>query len=406
MTSTDIGVSEASTQPLGLSLQRNGDGTWNAPAASSFGTCNDPDAPPPAEVASVLVSPDSATIVEGGTRKFTAVAFDSADQPIAGVAFTWSSTDISVVSIDASGLASGVAAGNTTIAATAPNGVTDSAAVQVDEPPPPPEPTEVRFTELHYDNFGTDANEAIEIEGPAGRDLSGWSVVLYNGSNGAPYSTRALSGAIPSGCGDRGVAVLFYPQDGIQNGSPDALALIDGAGAVVEFLSYEGTLAAIDGPAAGMVSIDIGAAQVSSRAGLSLQRHPDHHWSLAQNSFGLCNGTPSEPVNTISITGRTGGDAVLPVGFEDQVFAAETDAAGVPVPTTFTWSSATPAIASIDQNGVFRALAPGTAVLVARAADGTTGSVAHAHARRRGEHDGALRRQHRVRHSGRHGPVR
>lgn len=376
ITSTDIGVTEVGTEPLGLSLQRNGDGSWKAAATHTFGICNDEDPLPPNEVASVVVEPDSATIIEGGTRRFTATAYDNATQPIAGVVFTWSSSNPSIVSIDSSGLATGIVAGEATITATAPNGVSDSAAVRVDAPPPPPEPPTVRFTEVHYDNLGTDANEAIEIEGPAGRDLAGWSIVLYNGTNGAAYSSRALSGTIPAGCGDRGVFVLFYPQDGIQNGSPDALALVDATGSVVEFLSYEGTMAAVDGPAGGMVSTDIGAAEISSRAGLSLQRHPDHHWSLAQNSFGLCNGTPSAAGSTISITGRAGGDAVLPVGFEDQLFAAKTDAAGAPVPTTFTWSSATPAIASVDQDGVFRALAPGTAVLVATAADGTAGSIA------------------------------
>src|SRR5215203_4184762 len=124
--------------------------------------------------------------------------------------------------------------------------------------PPPPEPGEVRVSELHYDNFGTDANEAIEIEGPADRDLSGWSVVLYNGSNGAAYNARVLSEVIPPSCGERGVVVLSYPPDGIQNGSPDGLALVDPSGTVVEFLSYEGALTATDGPAAGMVATDIG----------------------------------------------------------------------------------------------------------------------------------------------------
>ena len=44
--------------------------------------------------------------------------------------------------------------------------------------------TTVFINEIHYDNVGTDAGEAIEIAGPAGTDLTGWSVVLYNGSNG------------------------------------------------------------------------------------------------------------------------------------------------------------------------------------------------------------------------------
>ena len=49
--------------------------------------------------------------------------------------------------------------------------------------------TSVFINELHYDNDGTDAGEAIEIAGPAGTDLTGWSLVLYNGNGGAPYTT-------------------------------------------------------------------------------------------------------------------------------------------------------------------------------------------------------------------------
>jgi hypothetical protein len=39
------------------------------------------------------------------------------------------------------------------------------------------------INEIHYDNVGTDAGEAVEIAGPAGTDLSGWKIVRYNGSD-------------------------------------------------------------------------------------------------------------------------------------------------------------------------------------------------------------------------------
>src|SRR4051812_30127275 len=106
----------------------------------------------------------------------------------------------------------------------------------------------VRFSEIHYDNAGADTGEAIEIAGAAGTDLSGWRVVLYNGSNGLAYDTKTLSGALPATCGARGVSVINYPANGIQNGAPDSMALVDAGGVVVEFLSYEGTMAAADGP--------------------------------------------------------------------------------------------------------------------------------------------------------------
>src|SRR6185436_9316816 len=140
----------------------------------------------------------------------------------------------------------------------------------------------VRISEFHYDNVGTDAGEAVEISGPAGTDLSGWKLVLYSGNSTsrAPYTTTNLAGTIPATCGTRGVVVINYPSNGIQNGAstdagidPDGFALVDAAAAVVEFLSYEGSFVAASGPATGMTSTDIGVREIASTPlGQSLQR--------------------------------------------------------------------------------------------------------------------------------------
>lgn len=379
LVSADIGVAQNGSEPLGSSLQRNGAGVWRAaatpPDTNMFGVCNDNDEPPPPEeVASVTVSPASATVVVGGTQTFAAAAFDAANQPIASATFTWSTTVPTVASVSASGVATGLTPGDAGIVATAANGVADTAELHVDPAPPPPGLPETRFSEIHYDNFGTDANEAIEIEGPAGTDLTGWSVVLYNGNGGVTYNTRVLGGAIAAACDARGVVLLSYPQDGIQNGSPDGLALIDATGLVVEFLSYEGTFTATNGPAAGMPSTDIGVLEASAPVGQSLQRDAAGVWSgPSANTLGFCNSTPPPPPsNTITFTGRLATDPALPVGFQDQLFATLRDGTGNPVLTTFTWSSETPTVASIDQDGVMTALDAGTAMFRATAAEGTT----------------------------------
>ena len=71
-------------------------------------------------------------------------------------------------------------------------------------------PADVFINEIHYDNDSTDANEAIEIAGPAGTDLSGWSLVLYNGANGQVYDTDALSGVIPDQQNGFGTLLFTY----------------------------------------------------------------------------------------------------------------------------------------------------------------------------------------------------
>ncbi|MGC3955028.1 MAG: ExeM/NucH family extracellular endonuclease [Propionicimonas sp.] len=147
----------------------------------------------------------------------------------------------------------------------------------------------VFISELHYDNAGADVDEAVEVFGPAGTDLTGWSIVLYNGSGGASYGTLPLTGQIPDLAGGYGVVVA--PAAGLQNGAPDGLALVDAGGAVVEFLSYEGTFTASNGPAAGLASTDIGVNQPGTGpVGFSLQLAgclADPQWQPeSANTFG------------------------------------------------------------------------------------------------------------------------
>lgn len=152
----------------------------------------------------------------------------------------------------------------------------------------------VFINELHYDNTGTDVGERIEVAGPAGTSLAGWSIVLYNGSDGRPYDTLPLAGALPDHCGGHGTAVVAPNQ--IQNGDPDGLALVDN-GTVVQFLSYEGSFTAVAGPAQGMTSVDIGVYESSGTPiGHSLQltghgsTYSDFTWQPpASDSFGACN---------------------------------------------------------------------------------------------------------------------
>ena len=372
--SADIGVRELGTEAVGLSLARGEDGLWLGPAASTFGACNDGDPEPPAEVVSVTVTPASTSLNVGATVQLTATAQDSGGQAIPGAVFTWSSSVPGVAGVSSSGLVTGLAAGDTTITATAANGVSGTSAVHVNTGPPP-SGSLVRFSEIHYDNSGADVGEAIEIVGPAGTDISGYSIVLYNLTGGAVYNTRVLSGMLPASCDTRGVLSFDYPVDGIQNGPQDGFALVDNTGAVVEFLSYEGVLTASNGPAAGLTSVDIGVAEGSGGPGSSLQRDSGNTWRAAPSSFGACNAEGPVGGNSVRFSGRFGTDPALPVAYQDQLFATLVDINNQAIPSTFVWTSDTPAVASIDQNGVFTALTAGSAILRATAADGTSGTI-------------------------------
>lgn len=129
------------------------------------------------------------------------------------------------------------------------------------------------INELHYDNASADAGEGVEIAGPAGQDLSGWSIVPYNGNGGGISGSAAtvnLTGTIPNQL--NGFGTRWFPMTGLENGAPDGIALVDDAGVVVQFLSYEGSFAATAGPANGVTSTNLPVDEEPAPAvGLSLQ---------------------------------------------------------------------------------------------------------------------------------------
>lgn len=118
------------------------------------------------------------------------------------------------------------------------------------------------INEIHYDNSGADTGEFVEIAGEAGLSVSGWDIVAYNGSSGASYKTTALSGTIPDQ--DNGFGTLAFSISNLQNGAPDGIALVDDLGTTIQFLSYEGSFTATNGPADGLTSTDIGVSESGS----------------------------------------------------------------------------------------------------------------------------------------------
>ena len=158
-------------------------------------------------------------------------------------------------------------------------------------------PVVLEITELHYDNIGGDVGEGVEVSGPEGFDVTGWSIVLYNGSatQRNVYDSVTLAGIIPTG----GAFTVYIA--GIQNGSPDGIALVDDTGAVVEFLSYEGSFVAASGPASGMTSTDIGVEEPSDTPiGYSLQKVAGVWQVPAPNTFAPELG-PTGPDCTVGV---------------------------------------------------------------------------------------------------------
>jgi endonuclease I len=195
----------------------------------------------------------------------------------------------------------------------------------------------VWINEIHYDNGGTDVGEAVELAGDAGTSLAGWSVQLYNGADGAVYATYALTGVVPGNCGAFGVVAVATP--GIQNGSPDGVALVDAGGRLVQFLSYEGRFRAKSGPARRKDSVDIGVAESGAEpSGQSLQlagsgaAYADFVWTTPFDAtFGACNADQTFPGmdEPPGVTGTTPADGAQNVAIDASVTIAFSEAVSV-----------------------------------------------------------------------------
>src|SRR5437899_4050454 len=84
----------------------------------ALGSCSKSPPVGPTPVASVAVTPPSATIVTAGSVSLTATPKDAAGAPITGRTVTWSSDNTADATVSGSGLVSGVAAGGADITAT------------------------------------------------------------------------------------------------------------------------------------------------------------------------------------------------------------------------------------------------------------------------------------------------
>jgi endonuclease I len=196
-------------------------------------------------------------------------------------------------------------------------------------------PAAVFINEFHYDDATSsgDVGERIEVVATAGETLSNYRIYLYNGSTPSSATTYdndlVPAGSVVTCGGSVRIATLSYPTNGIQNGSNDGFALVDGSGTVVQFLSYEGGITASNGPASGKTSTNLPVSESgSAAAGTSLQlsgngsAYSQFTWqSSASQTFGACNNgqtftgsAPNTPPSVSSTTPSNGSTSFPAAG--------------------------------------------------------------------------------------------
>lgn len=176
-----------------------------------------------------------------------------------------------------------------------------------------PAHAEVFINEIHYDDSALqgDVGERIEIVATAGEDLSTYSVQLYNGNSpgaAVPYDSDPVPAGSSATCGSTvQIATVSYATNGIQNGPNDGIALVNGNGDLVQFLSYEGVITGGSGPAIGAASNNLPVSESGSTSvGTSLQLggtgagYANFTWNAsADDNFGQCNNNQTFNTNAL-----------------------------------------------------------------------------------------------------------
>jgi hypothetical protein len=143
------------------------------------------------------------------------------------------------------------------------------------------------INEVDYDqSVNPDSLEFVELYNRSASTISlaGVDLVLVNGNNGTEYDRVSLSGSLAAGAyvvvGSAAVTVAGgatrfneWSENGLQNGDPDGVFLVDtGSSTVIDALSYGGTIASW--PVAGITAADVASA-LDDRGDGSLCRKPN-----------------------------------------------------------------------------------------------------------------------------------
>lgn len=193
---------------------------------------------------------------------------------------------------------------------------------------------DVFINEFHYDNSSTDSGEFVEIA--VSSKFTGVpadiSLLLYNGADGATYGNAHALSTFTQGTTSGGHTFYSKLISGIQNGSPDGLALVVGGG-VTQTISYEGSFAGTAGAASGQVFFDIGVSQPGTDAvgqsslGLSGSNTSPQPFSWAKFSNLPHSPGAINPGQTITAPAAPQGIALDNLSV---TFLADTDQDGLP----------------------------------------------------------------------------
>jgi len=336
----------------------------------------------PAPVASVSVTPPSASTSVGLTVQLTATPKDANGNPLSGRVITWASNNTAVATVSGNGLVTAVASGSATITATS-EGQSGTAAVTVSSVPvasvtvtPSPASVQqgatVQLTATPKDANGNPLsgrvvtwasnNTAVATVNGSGlvTGVAGGSATITATSEGqsgtaavtvssVPVATVTVTPSPASVQQGATVQLTATPKDA--NGNPLS-------GRVVTWASNNTAVATVNG--SGLVTgVAAGTATITA---------------TSESKSGTSSITvASVPVASVTVTPAL---ATLPVAQTLQLIATPKDANGNALTgRTVTWSSSNPSAATVNGSGLVTGVAAGLSTVTATS-EGQSGTAA------------------------------
>ena len=330
----------------------------------------------PDPVATVLVSPNTATLMVGTTVQLSVALKNAAAEVLAGRPVRWRSSDDNAATVTATGLVTAKAAGPVTITASS-EGQSGSATVTI-IPVPVASVTVVPSTASL--GAGTSSQLSAVTRDSAGGVLTGRAVTWLSNSAAVTVSATGLVTAAATGSatitatseGKSGTATITVDPTPVATVSVSPLTATVGVAATTQ-------LTATTRDAANQVLTGRVVAWFSSATGVA-QVDPNGVVTGVTMGQATITAISEGKTGSATITVVAGAPAAITVspnpatvnaGETVQLSAQVQDAAGNPLSgQTVTWSSLTPSVATVNGSGLVSGVTTGTALITA-----TSGSL-------------------------------
>ncbi len=342
---------------------------------------------PPPVVARVTLSPSSVSIEEGGTQQFSATAFDSDNTMISGKTFAWSSSRTSVATINASGLATGVDAGSTTIRATV-DGVSGTATLTVTEPPPVVDRVAVSPSSVSIEEGGTQRFSATAFDSDntmiSGKTFvwtsSSASVATINSSGlatGVDAGSTTIRATVDGVSGTATLTVTESPPvvDRVAV-SPSSVSIEEGGTQRFSATAFDSDNTMISGKTFAWSSSRTSVATINA-SGLAtgVDAGSTTIRATVDGKSGTATLTVTEPPPVVDRVTVSPSSVSIEEGGTQQFSATAFDSDNTMISgKTFTWTSGSASVATINSSGLATGVDAGSTTITATV-DGKSGTA-------------------------------